>query len=533
MIKQPIHKWLLAGCISMSVLSGACTRDLDRTPFYDETSASVYNDFGNYKSILAKLYAGYAISGQQGPAGKPDLTGIDEGFSNYIRQYWQAQELCTDEAVISWNDGTLPDYHKMTWTSGNEFIKATYDRIYYEIAVCNEFIRETTDDKLGSRHISGADLEEAKHYRAEARFLRALAYWHALDLFGNVPFAIEKDEVSASFLPPQISRADLFTYIESELTAIENDLVDARQNEYGRADKAAAWTLLAKLYLNAEVYIQQQRYTEAITYCNKVIAAGYSLSDEYRKLFLADNHTSPELIFSITFDGIRTKTYGGMTYLVHAQVGGSMDASSFGINGGWSGLRTTSAFVGLFTDITGNTDQRAMFHTSGQQLEIDDIFNFTHGYAIAKYRNITSAGVHGSDQTGDFPDTDYPMFRLADVYLMYAEAVLRGGAGGSTATALQYVNALRERAYGNTSGNITAAQLTLDLVLDERGRELFWEGHRRTDLIRFGRFTGGSYLWPWKGGIKEGKAVEDFRMLYPIPATDRTANPNLEQNDGY
>ena len=302
MIKQHINKWILAGCISASVLVSACTKDLDRVPFYDETSASVYNDFSNYKSILAKIYAGYAISGQQGPAGKPDLTGIDEGFSNYIRQYWQAQELCTDEAVIAWNDGNLKDYHYMTWTSGNEFIKSIYDRIFYVIAVANEYIRETTDDKLNSHGISGADLEEAKHYRAEARFLRALAYYHALDMFGNVPFATENDPVSASFLPAQISRAELFNYVESELKAIENELVDARQNEYGRADKGAAWTLLAKLYLNAKVYINQDKNTEAVTYCNKVTGAGYALSDEYRKLFLADNNTSPELIFTINYD---------------------------------------------------------------------------------------------------------------------------------------------------------------------------------------------------------------------------------------
>lgn len=533
MIKQYINKWILTGCMGVAIMVSSCMKDLDRVPFYDQTSASVYNDFGNYKAILAKLYAGYAISGQQGPAGKPDLTGIDEGFSNYIRQYWQAQELTTDEAIIAWNDGTLPDLHRMTWTSSNEFVKAIYDRIFYEVAVCNEFIRETTDDKLNSRGISGANLEEAKHFRAEARFLRALAYYHALDLFGNVPFATEADPVSASFFPPQISRADLYAYVESELTAIENELVDARQNEYGRADKAAAWTLLAKLYLNAEVYIQQPKYTEAITYCNKVIGAGYGLSDEYRKLFLTDNNTSPEVIFPITFDGLRTKTYGGMTYLVHAPVGGSMNAASFGINGGWAGLRTTKAMVSQFADITGNTDKRAMFYTSGQNLEINDMFAFTDGYAIAKFKNISSTGVPGSDQTGDYPDTDYPMFRLADVYLMYAEAVVRGGSGGSTANALQYVNQLRQRAYGNTSGNITAGQLTLDFILAERGRELFWEGHRRTDLIRFGKFTGASYLWPWKGNVKEGKAVEDFRILFPIPAADRTANPNLVQNNGY
>ncbi len=245
-----IKNILVAG--ALTIAAAACTNDLDREPFYDVTSASVYKDFANYKQILAKVYAGYAVSGQQGPAGKPDILGIDEGFSNYLRQYWQAQELTTDEAVIAWNDGTLPDLHDMDWTPGNEFLRALYNRIYYQVSLCNEFIRETTDEKLASNNITGASLEEAKKYRAETRFLRALSYWHALDMYGNVPFVTENDPVGA-FFPNQISRQDLFTYLESELKAVEAELAAPRQNEYGRVDKAAAWMLLAKLYLNAEV----------------------------------------------------------------------------------------------------------------------------------------------------------------------------------------------------------------------------------------------------------------------------------------
>jgi hypothetical protein len=514
--------------VIVSLLLLSCVKDLDRKPFYESTSANVYNDFKNYKLILAKLYAGYAVSGQQGPAGKPDIGGIDEGFSNYIRQYWTAQELPTDEAVISWNDPDLPDFHRMNWTTSNLFVTAMYNRIYYQISLCNEFIRETTDEKLGSRGINGKDLEEAKRFRAEARFLRALSYWHALDMFGNVPFTTEADAVGAT-LPKQIMRNDLFNYVEAELKAIEAELADARGNEYGRADKAAAWVLLAKLYLNAEVYIKQAKYTEAISWCTKVINAGYALQADYRRLFLTDNDHSPEVIFPITFDGLKTKSYGGMTYLIHASVGGKMAASEFGINGGWAGLRTTKSIVALFPD----GDKRNLFFTDGQKLEIDDMFSFTDGYAVAKYRNVSSAGKPGADPSGDFPDTDFPMFRLADVYLMYAEAVLRGGTGGNAATALQYINALRQRAYGNTNGNINAGQLTLNFILDERARELLWEGHRRTDLVRFGRFTGSNYLWPWKGGVKDGRAVESHRVLYPIPATDLTANTNLKQNEGY
>jgi hypothetical protein len=117
--------------------------------------------------------------------------------------------------------------------------------------------------------------------------------------------------------------------------------------------------------------------------------------------------------------------------------------------------------------------------------------------------------------------------------LIYAEAVLRGGSGGSSTQALSYINALRQRAYGNSNGNISSVDLTLDFILDERARELYWEGKRRTDLIRYERFTTASYLWPWKGGVKDGTAVGSFRNIYPIPSPEINTNPNLVQNSGY
>ncbi|RYC67904.1 MULTISPECIES: RagB/SusD family nutrient uptake outer membrane protein [Spirosoma] len=523
------------GVLAALLLTAAsCLQDLDRQPVYDVTSASVYKDPANYKQVLAKLYAVLAVSGQQGPAGKPDIAGIDEGFSNYLRQYWKAQELTTDEAVIGWNDGSLPDYHNMNWSSSNEFITAMYNRIFYMVTATNEFIRETTDAKLAERGITGQAATDARTFRAEARFLRALAYTHAIDLFGSVPFVTETDAVG-SFQPRQISRAELFTYVETELKAIEEEMAAPRAAEYGRADRAAAWTLLAKLYLNAQVYTGTARYTDAVTYANKVIQSNaYALDADYSKLFLADNGSSREIILPVTFDGTRTKTYGGMTFLVHAAVGGKMSPTSFGINSGWAGLRTTKGLVDSFADPSGRTDTRALFFTDGQNLEINEVLNkFEDGYAITKFKNVTSAGQPGSDVEGNFPDTDFPLFRLADVYLMYAEAVLRGGTGGDAATALTYVNLLRQRAYKGTTGNITATALTLDFILSERARELYWEGHRRTDLIRYGRFTEATYLWPFKGGVKAGRAVESFRTVFPLPAADLIANPNLKQNTGY
>ncbi|MDP9046741.1 MAG: RagB/SusD family nutrient uptake outer membrane protein, partial [Bacteroidota bacterium] len=197
-------------------------------------------------------------------------------------------------------------------------------------------------------------------------------------------------------------------------------------------------------------------------------------------------------------------------------------------------LRTTKQYVLLFSDQSGNTDKRALFFTAGQKIDITDEYTFSNGYAIQKFRNVTSTGVVGTDPTGNFPDTDFPLFRLGDVYLIYAEAVLRGGTGGDLVTALSYVNQLRTRAYdGSLSGNILPTGLTLQFILDERGRELLFESQRRTDLIRFGQFTGANYLWQWKGGVLNGTAVPDYRQLMPIPSTDLVNNPTLKQNPGY
>ncbi len=515
------------------VSASSCLKDLDREPFVEVTSATVYKDAIAYKQVLAKIYAGFAVTGQKGPDGQKDIQGIDEGFSNYLRQYFNAQELPTDEAVVGWNDGTIKDLHWMNWGTNNEFLTALYYRIYYQISLCNEYLRECTDEKLRDRGLESSLSADIKNYRAETRFMRALSYWHALDLYRNVPFVTETDGIGA-FYPLQKTPQELFNYIESELKAIEGDLKAPRANEYARADQAAAWTVLAKLYLNAKVYTGTDRSSDCITYCNKILAAGYKLESNYRHLFMIGNDNSKEVIFTVAFDGLQTQTWGGMTFLVHAPVGGTMSKNDFGINGGWAGYRTTKSFVKLFSDVTGATDNRAMFHTDGQNLEIDNIATFSNGYAIGKYKNVDPAGVAGKDKSGNHIDTDYPMFRLADVHLMYAEAVLRGGSGGDKGTALKYINELRTRAYkGSPSGNVKDSDLTLDFILDERGRELQWECHRRTDLVRFDKYTSDKYVWPWKGNAKEGTGVNANRAIFPIPASEMIANPKLVQNPGY
>jgi hypothetical protein len=548
---------MLALAAGLSALSTACTKDLDQVPDYSANAEVVYKDPTQIEQVLARLYATFAVSGQTGPAGSPDISGIDEGFSNYLRQYWQLQELTTDEAVLGWADGNLPSINYLTWNADNEFVRATYDRIYYEISLCNEFIRQTSDDNLASRGITGATANTVRTYRSEARLLRALSYWHVVDLFGGGPFPTEATTIGTN--PAYGSRAQLFAYVEDELLKLDGldvntgKLLTPRQ-VYARADQGVLWTLLTKLYLNAPVYTGQTQsssgvansgtsyYTLAVKYAGNVLGGGYQLCTStagpysaYQKLFLADNNSSDarnEIIFPVAFDGTRTTSFGGMTYLMRAAVGGSIKPTDIGIASGWSGNRAKQELSNLLmTNTSTNDARRSLLFTTGQSMTVSTLATYTDGYLLPKYKNITSAGVAGSDATGSFPDTDFPMFRLADVKLMYAEAVLRGGTGGTAGTPLQQVNDVRTR-----SGSPALSTVATADILDERARELFWEGHRRTDLIRFGKYATG-YNWALKGGAQftTGKDVETFRTIFPLPNTDIVANPNLRgrQNTGY
>lgn len=505
----------------------SCTKNLNQSPAYGLNSEVVYSDPNNYINVLSKLYSGLSMTGLQGPAGQADIAGIDEGFSAYVRVLWNLQELPTDEAVCGWNDPGIPTLNKMQWNADDGWVKGMYYRIYYQITLCNEFIYQSRDERLDERGFNDADKEMIRMYRNEARFLRSLSYFHAMDLFGNVPFVTEEDRVGA-FQPERITRTDLFNYVESELIDLSNVLSAAGTVDYGRATREAAKTLLAKVYLNAEVYSGTNRYDDCRNYCEQVINSGaFQLDMDYQHLFLADNQNSSEVIFPVVYDGLYAQTWGGTTYLVCGALGGSMNAADYGVNGKWGGLRSTSAFVNKFPDTT--EDSRFLFYRDGQELEITNLGTFTQGYAYPKYKNVTSVGDVGSNNgTSAHVDIDFPMFRLADVYLMLAESAYRNGDQG---TALNYVNMLRERAYGNSNNNMSS--INLDDILDERSRELAWEGSRRTDLIRFGKFTSGDYVWPFKGGDVSGVGTSSHLELYPIPTSDLILNPNLTQNPGY
>ena len=505
--------------VAVSALLASCIGDLNVTPIDPNISTAdkVLTSEEAFTAYLAGVYTGFATSGYYGANGSASISGLDGGASQYIRGLYHHSELTTDESVCGWNDQTIKNFHWMNWTTDDTFIYAFYSRIFMQVSAANEFIREAQASNLA--------FSNKEELIAEARVLRAIAYFHAIDNFGNVPFADETSVVGS--FPSQIKRADLFEWMETELKDLINNsaLAAPRGNGFARADKGVAKFLLAKLYLNAQVYTGTPRWDDCANVLKDLMDDGYSLHttsagdfSPYQELFLADNNRcTDEIIFAVEQDGINTTSYGATNYLIFASTGGEMDPALLGISSGWGGLRTTPEFYDKFS----GSDARNLFYTATQQKSIDDIGDFTNGYAFMKFRNIKSDGNPGQEL--GFVDTDFPMMRYADVLLMAAECAARG----ATIDGLNAFNQVRARA-----GMPAANGLSLNEILDERGRELYQECWRRSDLIRFGVFTSG-YNWQWKGNVKEGKDVESHRTLFPIPDSDRLANTGLEQNPGY
>jgi len=539
-------KILLIPFICISLLLTSCLGDLDVSPLDENTAnqETAYSDETSYRRGLMKMYSVFAMSGQDGE-GSSDITGMDPGNTQLLRSWWIVQEVTTDECLNSWaDDSWVAEINGLQWTNAkNESIEGVYQRCMYIVALANEYLRQTTESKVKARGGSDQLVQTVNGFRNEARFTRALAYYILMDAFARPPFITED---SYSMTPSQMSRADLFAWIEGELKDLATAL-PAPRTFYGRADQAVANALLSRMYLNSETYTGIARYTECIAASNAVINAGYTLGDNYSNLFKADNGITSknEIIFPICFEGSATKTWGGMTFLICSSRGGSeCDINTDGVASGWDGNRARPELVRKFefsnpkfdedSDAASIKDKRGIFFTTEDRtLEINEWEKTfaTQGWAVYKYSNVNSDGSLGSDS--QFPDTDFPLFRLGEIYLNYAEAVKRGGAGGSEAQAVEYINKLRERGYGNASGNINAGQMTLDFILDERARELYWEGVRRTDLVRYDYFTTNKYLWAFKGGIKNGVEVGNYKNIFPIPLSDLSANSNLTQNDGY
>ena len=505
-------------------LSTSCVSDLDVEPIDPSVTQTFEQD-----GVFAKIYATLALTGQEGPAGRGDVDGIDEGTSAFVRLIWNLNELTTDEAICSWGDPGIPEMNFNRWSSSHDQITGVYGRFYFNVTLCNHFLEQTegmTDDKTVKQ-------------RAETRFLRALNYFYLMDFFGSVPFT----EVVAIEAPKQISRADLFDYVEKELTECEADMYDPKQAPYYRADKAANWLLKSRLYLNAEVYTGTPKWNEAATYAKKVMDSAYKLNPEYTHLFMGDNSGSnvnkapQEIILPIAADGIKTRSWGSSLFLIASTRTSGMP--NWASTEGWGGNRARASLVKKFfpdgnipanayvtPTTTGPAQKRALFFVdpNDRTLEIEKVEIFKQGYSVMKYNNVRADGASPSDT--QFPDMDVPFLREDEAYLTFAEAPLR--AGGSSDAAMTALNALRTRANAPIFTSIN-----LDRVLDEKAREFYFEGHRRTDLIRYGYYGGGDYNWDWKGGSPSGTKFSEIYNLFPIPSTDMNSNKNLVQNPGY
>ena len=512
----------------------SCTGDLDVTPI-DPSSTMVPDE----AALFTKCYAQMALQGQGGQGGDCDINGLDGGTAGFVRQLFNSNELTTDEAICAWGDPGIPAFNFNQYDASHPMLKGFYYRLYVGITYCNHYLEVCPD--ASPEHI------------AEIRFLRALYYYHLMDAFGNVPFATQL--MSSS--PEQIQRADLFKWIESEVLAVKDQMMAPAvrkdtDNGYGRADQDAANLLLARLYLNAEVYTGTARWNEAKEYAEKVINGPHKLWtgssngwSSYQMLFMGDNGSngaSQEAILPLLQDGVKTTAWCTTLFLMASTWKADMDTeSNYGSSEFWAGNRARAQLVAKFfpnndapqvkiSDMTiAAGDDRVLFFGVGRELNVTTPTEYTSGYAVGKYRNTYASS--GTPHNSQFIDTDFFLMRSAEAYLIAAEADARLNNGTTSTTGANYINALRQRAHTTTTSSYS-----LNQILDERSRELYFEGFRRTDLIRYGYFGGdrsGQYLWEWKGGSASGAALPAYRNLFALPDEDVNANPNLVQNPGY
>lgn len=494
----------------------------------------------DYDGILNKIYGNLALTGLTGPHGNSDLpSDIDEGMSVFMRVVWYANELSSDESLCAWlTDAGIPGFNRGTWGDNHALLRGIYYRCMFGITLCNFFLDNAP-----------SDIDEYSLKVAEVRFMRALYYYYLMDMFGNPPFITHV----SSEAPVQASRKEVFDFVESELKDVIGEgegtdvLAAAKTIKYGRADIVAGYMLLMRMYLNAEVYTGTARWEDARTYADKAIKSGYSLCttslngyNSYQLLFMGDNDTNgaqDEIVFPILFDGELTQSWGGVFLAAGTVNADDIAAYPTGISSNWGGIRAKKYFVekwfpnddapsGTPADLAAAAnDDRCLFMTQGHELEINAEDKFEEGYGYIKFLNTHADGseTHNAEHT----DYDFPLFRLAEAYLTYAEADARLNGGNVSSAGLEYIKALRNRAHANSNINV----FSLADIEDEWSREFGFEGRRRMDMIRFGNFTGVRRIWI--GGTAAGGTLSGYRSIFPLPSSDLVANPNLKQNEGY
>ena len=548
--------------LALALGTTACVGDLDVTPI--DPNYKVIENAAAMDNLFNKCYATLAMAGNSDVDADVDVDGIDGGTSGFVRQMWNSNELTSDEAICAWGDEGIPGFNSNTYDGSHPMLRGYYYRLYTAITFCNQYLAMAEE-------MEGADPVKV----AEVRFLRAMEYYLALDGFGgHIPFMKKFDSTGGSAPRGRIKEDgydgyEIFDFIESELKDIEDKLATARvaaegQDGYGRVDQVAAWMLLARLYLNAEVYTGTPHWEEAKTYANKVIGSAYHLFTDapvngysaYERLFMGNNGSNGaqvESIFSIIQDGATTVSWGCTLFLIASTHDSNLPA--WGTSEAWGGNRALPQLVDKFFPggkapektlpkdmVVAAGDDRALFSSAsvskdekGKEVikartySIDKIGTFTNGFAVTKFNNIYSDGSASHD--AQFVDTDFFFFRVAEAYLTYAEADARLNGGNATADGLKKINDVRARAHA--SALMTA---NLDTICDEWCREFYFEGRRRSDLIRFGYYGGNTpYTWTYKGSLDvyDGTPFPAWRNIFAIPTTDIVANKNLKQNTGY
>ena len=534
---------------ALAALLASCVQDLDTLPL-DKTEPVSEYVYGNseeaYLAGLTRLYFQFVTNDLT------DMQPMDGGASELIRAFWSVQEITTDEAKCSWeNDAWVRALNTNTWTGvQNDAIYAVYVRTLQGVAFVNEYLRQTTPDKLASRGVSADLAATIQTYRAEARFIRAYLYWMALDCFGNVPFTTENSPFGGTYFPSQAPRRQVFDFCVGELKSLMADdgpMLSAH-SLYPRADKGSAAGLLARIYLNAKVYTGVDMSSEAKSLCEEIFAMGYQLSPSYANLFRGDNGQNAsargEFLWAVDYDNDYINSYGGTTYILSASMASTDITDSSRPNGqvnGWAGLRTPYEFVSKYYGVSGQNYQTGEYQTPDRRGEIfyikgrsesmdGALYSFMNGWTCLKFNNIPSNETNQSylpqSATMSNSNVDFPMIRLAEIYLIYAEVCMNLGVPDE---ALPYMQALATRA-----GVAPPSEITPDFLLAERARELLWEAHRRTDLIRFGVYDTDALLWPYKGGSAyAGAAFPAYKCIFPLPPTELATNKALVQNPGY
>lgn len=544
----------LALAVAGLLFCGSCVNDLETLPIneWDVTSETAYGaDEEGYIQGLAKLYN--TISTHE----LTDISGVDRGATSTIRAFWACQEITTDACKCAWgNDAWVHAMNTNTWSDAeNEAVFGVFFRSLQAISYVNEYIRQTEPGKLSSRGVSSDLAKKIQSFRAEARFIRAYYYWMAMDVFGAVPFSTENSAFGAE-APLQASREEVYAYVVSELEALAADdsAIPAAQSNYPRVDRGSVLGLLARVYLNAEVYSGTSEYEKCKQTCEKIFALGYQLSPVYSDLFRGDNGQNPEarqeLLFAIDYDSHKTESYGGTSFLTLAAIASTDTENGFinGVNGAWGGIRTTLDYAEKYFDVknpnyeTGEynvVDERGkFFYIKGRQprfTTVEEMNTFIYGWSCIKYNNIphdkTMEEFNEEAKAEAFADIDFPVIRLGEINLIYAEACVRLG---QAATAQSYVDALAARAGVETHTLTNNWETEKEWFVAERARELMWEAHRRTDLIRYDLFSSANFLWPFKGGeTAAGQGFPEYKELFAIPASQLVANPNLVNPEGY